>query len=322
MRSFKSISTLKILKQSWLCRMKTSPSPNPQTEDVHISGSDEIKVYGPYDIEKVQPGSPYITVVFDKFKAKITNSDTDLDLSRYLNNELTGQVYLFADLHLKPSVALQWVKNTRSRSSKEKGLQFDEIIREGRKLFTNHQERDFSMRELAKNCHMTVGNLYAYVECKRDLWYAIILHDFQRLEDQLNQIIHKKRGNFKQIILQLARDFIQFARDDYRRHKMLFFTPVPPPKIDPKTNLAVITEYEEQFHKISILENLIGIIRDEAEIGGLKVDDPVKFAYFLFGFVQGNIVAGADYIYFTERPSETYDSFVIEQLGAIIDRFT
>ena len=68
---------------------------------------------------------------------------------------------------------------TRARSPIKKAEKFEEILKEGRNLFLKHGSEGFNMRAIAKKVDMQQGNLYNYVQSKRELWFAVIQKDFQ-----------------------------------------------------------------------------------------------------------------------------------------------
>jgi len=96
------------------------------------------------------------------------------------------------------------MSHSRARSQEAKEKQVKRIINEARDLFFEAGSSGFSMRSLAKRLNMSQGNLYNYWSCKRDLWYAIIQHDFALFEKKLNDIIEKHEGSFIDLLDKLA----------------------------------------------------------------------------------------------------------------------
>lgn len=282
-------------------------------EAVEIHPEDIVKIYGPYNQNSNDQDSLYLTISFKSYKAKIPKSNTLLDLKDISINQISGTNKQFRELNIKNPDQIIWIKNTRNRSQNTKFQVLDKIIAEGRKLFST-PNLDFSMRELAKICEMTVGNLYAYIQSKRDLWYAIIIHDFHILENKMAEIRKKYSKNFQERLIGYIKEFISFAREDITRYRMMFFIPQPPPKINNQTGIPLIGPYEENFRDIEILHLIIKEITDAAESQKINVQDPERFTYILLGMIQGNILYGYDYNLLKKKPIEEYDRDFINYL--------
>ncbi len=255
-----------------------------------------VKVYGPYDNEKKQPDSPYVTIYMDKKKAKVINSNTEINLEEISHNFFTSKVYTFQELKIIDEERLIWIDNTRSRSEKKKHDTMELIIHNGTELFTSKEARDFSMRKLARTCGMTVGNLYAYVDSKRDLWYAITQRHFNDLDEIISKIIQNNEHNAVGLLKTVIKKFVKFSRANYPRHKMMFFTLAPPPpKVERESEAPAVGIFEENFEEKKTLNKVVQLINKARENGEISIEDPLQFTYFIFGVVQGNIIEGFEY---------------------------
>ncbi len=255
-----------------------------------------VKVYGPYDIEKKQRDSPYITIYVDKKKAKVTNSNTEINLEEISHNFFASKTYKFHELKIIDEEQLVWIDNTRSRSEKKKHDTMELIIHNGTDLFTSKEARDFSMRKLARTCGMTVGNLYAYVDSKRDLWYAITQRHFNDLDEIISNIIQNSGENAIGLLKAIIKNFVKFSRANYPRHKMMFFTQAPPPpKVEKENDAPAVGIFEENFEEKKTLNKVVQLIDKAKENGDIVIEDPLQFTYFIFGVVQGNVIEGFEY---------------------------
>ena len=82
------------------------------------------------------------------------------------------------------------MKKTRARSKKEKEIQYQRILDEGKELFVKYGPGALSMRKLAKRLNMTQTFLYTYIQSKRELWIAIRQKYFQKYLLEINKIIN------------------------------------------------------------------------------------------------------------------------------------
>ncbi|MHA1454252.1 MAG: TetR/AcrR family transcriptional regulator, partial [Promethearchaeota archaeon] len=187
-----------------------------------IDKNSVLKVYGPYDFNKKQADSPYVTIFLDKHKAKLTNSNTEINLEEITPHFFASKQFTYQELKIIDESKLVWLENTRSRSTEKKHETMELIIHHGTGLFTDKEIREFSMRKLARKCGMTVGNLYAYVTSKRDLWYAITQRYFDELDKIMSDIIQANTGANIDLFKAIIKKFVVFSRSNYPRHQMMF----------------------------------------------------------------------------------------------------
>ena len=170
------------------------------------------------------------------------------------------------------------------------------IIHHGTELFTNKEVREFSMRKLARKCDMTVGNLYAYVTSKRDLWYAITQRYFDELDKIVDRTIQKNADSNIDLFKNIIKEFLAFSRSNYPRHQMMFFTKAPPPpKVDEEHDAPPVGRYEENFEEKKTLNKIVQVLIKANENEEIFIADTLKYTYFIFGVPQGNIIEGFEY---------------------------
>ena len=91
---------------------------------------------------------------------------------------------------------------------------------------------------------MTVGNLYAYVASKRDLWYAITQRYFDDLDKIINTTIQTTAATYLELFKTIIKEFLIFSRSNYPRHQMMFFTKAPPPpKVDKENDTPPVGRF-------------------------------------------------------------------------------
>ena len=172
------------------------------------------------------------------------------------------------------------MSKTRARSPEKKEKQFRKIIQEGRKLFLEFGSDGLSMRVLAKKLGMQQGNLYNYVQSKRELWFAVITEDFQLFTSKMQKIITQHQNTKMDLLEKVGSFYIDFALEDLERYRMLFLTTAPP-----STSIGPI---ESNYQPLSF-DFMLQIVQEAIEKGELSGVEPSKFTIFIWGIIHGNI---------------------------------
>ncbi|MCE7734622.1 MAG: TetR/AcrR family transcriptional regulator [Candidatus Heimdallarchaeota archaeon] len=125
------------------------------------------------------------------------------------------------------------MKKSIYRKGEAREEQLLKIIDQGRKMFTS--EPLMSMNELAKRVGLSgASSLYRYIVNKRELWFAIMLHDFDLFIRDLQKIIDDpKMVSYKEILLEMCRHYLKLSRDDFPRFKIMLL--IEPPHPIPKS---------------------------------------------------------------------------------------
>lgn len=211
------------------------------------------------------------------------------------------------------------MSKTRARSPEKKAEQFQEIIKEGRKLFLTFGSEGFSMRAIAKKLDMQQGNLYNYVQSKRELWFAVIQEDFQKFTNKMKDIVENHIGSSIDLLEKLAEFYLNFALEDSERYKMMFLTPAPPaPAIGP-------IEAHYQPESFDIMQQVVQQAIENKELVGIE---PLKFTLFIWGIVHGNVsLLQPEYLFpqqYAHRLNyqEKYPEFFMEQIREILHSYS
>ncbi|MHA1515929.1 MAG: TetR/AcrR family transcriptional regulator, partial [Candidatus Heimdallarchaeaceae archaeon] len=168
-------------------------------------------------------------------------------------------------------------KKTRARSVEAKEKQFQRIIKAGRELFLKHGPEGVSMRKLANKLNMGQASLYTYISSKRELWFAILRNDFGKFELGMAEIMQDHKGNYKELLEKIAQFYLDFAREDEKRYKMMFQTQAPQAE---RTGLL-----EQQYDSKSIYY-LNEIVQKAVDAGEIKEKDVGKLSFFIWGIVH------------------------------------
>lgn len=107
-----------------------------------------------------------------------------------------------------------------SKREKEKLLKESEIIDTAEELFCLHGFENTSMNELAKKVEYTKRTIYKYFTCKEDLFFAVLLKSYTKLEDAITDRINKKSTGFEKI-KSLYHSFNDFSQKNSNLIKLM-----------------------------------------------------------------------------------------------------
>ena len=207
----------------------------------------------------------------------------------------------------------------RARSPEKKAKQFQEILVEGRKLFLKHGSEGFSMRAIAKKLGMQQGNLYNYVQSKRELWFAVIQDDFQQFSDRMKDVIDAHQGSSIKLLEKLAEFYLDFAIEDLERYRMMFMTQAPPSNS--------IGPIEANYQPISF-DYMQHVVNQAVEKKEIKDIDPLKFTMFIWGIVHGNVELLHPEFLFPQQYAQKldyqkeYKEFVLKQITRLLESYS
>ncbi len=171
------------------------------------------------------------------------------------------------------------VKKTRARSKKQKEIQYQRILDEGKELFVKYGPGALSMRTLAKRLNMTQTFLYTYIQSKRELWIAIRKKYFNNYLLEVNKIINQHQGTKLDLLMKLIESFIEFANEDFNRFLVMFIIPIPSSK--------KIGPIEKNYQQIGFLDKLKKILEEAMKTKEIKERKLDEFTYFIWSVVFG-----------------------------------
>ena len=161
---------------------------------------------------------------------------------------------------------------------------------------------------------MYQGNLYNYVQSKRELFFAIIKNDHEKFRRAMDEIVIKHEGFYIELLFKLAENYINFAQTQPNVFKMMFSTPAP---------LSKKTGPIEKSFKPQSLDVVYDVIKLAIEKNELWEVDANLLTYFFWGILHGSLLVSKGYI--DEYPEDTdatkrYHDYILTQLKHIIDR--
>ncbi|MFX1575472.1 MAG: TetR/AcrR family transcriptional regulator [Promethearchaeota archaeon] len=166
-----------------------------------------------------------------------------------------------------------------ARSTEDKKRQFQKIIEEGRKLFVSRGTHGFNTRALAKRVNMSQGNLYNYIQSKRELWIAIRHDDIKKFKEDMEHIIDEYKGSYISLFEKLLNFYLDFAKDEYRRFQMMFLIPAPSSK--------KVGPIELSYEVIDPIDTIKRVVKEAIDLGEIKNCDVNNFSYYLYALAQG-----------------------------------
>ena len=166
-----------------------------------------------------------------------------------------------------------------TESARKRLEQFQKMIDVGRDLFGRRGSFGFSTHELARRLNMSQGNVYNYVESKRELWLAIRKEDYRDYTNRFASIITNHQGPYIPLLRKLANFFLDFARDERHKFQMMFLMPVPPAK--------KVGRIEKKYKAHYPTYMLIEVIENAIEADEIIAIDSVKFSLLMFSAIYG-----------------------------------
>lgn len=83
------------------------------------------------------------------------------------------------------------------------------------------------MREIAKKLETGPSSLYRHMANKRELWFAILTDYFKEFTLEMEQLATSHQGSAIDLLLKIGHFFLQFAKEDFLRFKLMFLTEPP-----------------------------------------------------------------------------------------------
>lgn len=202
---------------------------------------------------------------------------------------------------------------TQAKESSKKRWNTEIIIDAGRTLFYK-KGFNLSMRDLARELDTRPSSLYRHVKNKRDLWFAIINEDFKLFNNELMKIAQSHKGNSLDLLKKTGQFFLEFARQDFNRFRLMFLFE-PPNAEDDSGPFEKACNPQSLIQMKLIVEQII-----KEEKLSIKASD--YFTYALFSYVLGAAVINSPInAYLLEDQTimdEHFDNFIIQLIDSII----
>ncbi|WP_150265756.1 TetR/AcrR family transcriptional regulator [Paenibacillus tepidiphilus] len=109
-----------------------------------------------------------------------------------------------------------------ARRAVEQELSRERILEAARHLFITKGYRAISMRSIGQHLGYSHGSLYYHFKEKAELFYAIVVEDFNHVAALLNQVMYKPLEPGMTRVEQLIMEFIRFGLDHPHQYEIMF----------------------------------------------------------------------------------------------------
>lgn len=147
------------------------------------------------------------------------------------------------------------------RKAVEHELSRQRILDAAREQFVNQGYRDVSMRGIAKQLGYSPGSLYYHFREKDDLFSAMTVEDFHRLDSLLEEVVSTSPNPGRERLELIFLSFIRFGLENKRSFELMFL--IQEPGLESYTSQAKMASYEKFFNAVK--ESLQVINADRTE---------------------------------------------------------
>ncbi|MBO2943435.1 TetR/AcrR family transcriptional regulator [Paenibacillus sp. F411] len=109
-----------------------------------------------------------------------------------------------------------------ARRAVERELSRERILEAARHLFITKGYRAISMRSIGQHLGYSHGSLYYHFKEKAELFYAIVMKDFNDLAILMNEVSGRASGDGHSKIEQLLLEFVRFGLDHPYQYEIMF----------------------------------------------------------------------------------------------------
>ena len=202
-------------------------------------------------------------------------------------------------------------KKKRSRSKEDKAKQMEKIL-DGTLNLIKEKGFEFEMRALAKHLGMSKGNLYNYVQSKRELWIAVRFRTMREFKAGIEKTAATNGDNTIDILKNVGRFVFDFAAEDSNRWKLMTSTRPPDPPI--KDGKKFIGPIEKSYESSQVLDAIFKILQDGYSRGEIEELDLKLIGFYLYSIVLG--VTYLEYDILTDdivRDSQFHDNLKFDR---------
>lgn len=109
-----------------------------------------------------------------------------------------------------------------ARRAVEQELSRERILFTARELFVSHGYRAVSMRKIANELGYSHGSLYYYFQDKADLFYALVVEDFNLLIAKQKELLLRVERHDWDALKELMLEFIKFGLEHPHHYEIMF----------------------------------------------------------------------------------------------------
>lgn len=161
----------------------------------------------------------------------------------------------------------------------ESDKRLEKILEAGKEIVLEKGTIGLNLRALGEKLHIPPGNIYRYVDSKRDLWIAIRFTLYDEFLVRFNKIIDEHEGTYLELFLKFSELYLEFAGENYNRFEMLFL--LEPPKSEKKGKI------EQEIDQYAITKALFELIKQTINAGEIKQFEGLKTYYAIISLLTG-----------------------------------
>ncbi|AEI39267.1 TetR/AcrR family transcriptional regulator [Paenibacillus mucilaginosus] len=168
-----------------------------------------------------------------------------------------------------------------ARKAVAQELSRERILEEARHLFVQHGYYALTMRSIAKSMGYSHGALYYHFREKAELFYALVVEDFQMLLERQKEMIRRTRLGDMAQLEKLMLEFIKFGLENPNHYEIMFMIK------DPELQRYSRTE---QAQCLELFATVVRSVVAKQEGGEKKMYSlPWSLFMSLHGFISYNI---------------------------------
>lgn len=200
-----------------------------------------------------------------------------------------------------------------SRKEKKES-QFKSLLKIGTQLFLTYNISGFSLRSLAKLMNMTPANIYNYVKNKRELWYAILLHEHRLIEKDVWKILERYDGDIPTQIKEMGNSMINFVTLNPEKYKMLYLHSPPPLQSEKGP-------YEIEFSNYLLSNKIIIYFESKLQKNELYSGSIENEYYFLASIIDGicRCITNTSFKLHSQNILFDFKEYSLEKFNKIVD---
>ena len=177
---------------------------------------------------------------------------------------------------------------TKYKKGIDREKQLDLITKHARIMFAI--DTSMSMQELAKKVGLRgASSLYRYIDSKRELWFAVIIKDFEVFTTKMQSIIDDPENvSYLQILRQMCETYLKFSREEFSGFKVMFLMepPGPIPKTESEKGIF------ERSHQPKGFEIFMRVVQKGQKAGEItKREDPFMLTGIVWSILLGAATA-------------------------------
>lgn len=207
------------------------------------------------------------------------------------------------------------MSNGEELSRKEKKeSQLKYLIETGKQLFLTYNSAGFSLRSLATLMKMTPANIYNYVKNKRELWYAILLHEYRLIEKDVWKILERFKGDIPTQIKEMGTSMINYATLNPEKYRMLYLHPPPPLQSEKGP-------YEIEFDNYLLSDKIINYFESKLQENELYSGSIENEYYFLASVIEGicRCITDTSFKLHSQNILFAFKEYSLEKFNKIVD---